>query len=349
MISVAYEVTSLALSRYGGIATTCFHTLEQAYRSDGVKPTALYRRGTPAPKGLTDLRWQHTHAWHAWQLPRFDIVHALCHRLPPTRGRKRVYTLHDAWSLAPNEYQPPSFQQKLAARLRKELQTVDLVVTGSKAGRQVLNCHDLVDPEKIIVAYQGYTLPDESRQLPASRLLTPLLDKPFVLFVGRLETRKNIRHIIDAVLPLDSVHLVLVGEPGFGFEPEIESALEHFSPSRLHQFSLIADHDLSALYRHALAALQPSWEEGFGLPILEAMGHGCPVITANCSAPPEIVGEAGILVDPAEPRQSREALERLLDDQFYRRRLIDAGRARASHFTWENYFATLFDAYQRLL
>ena len=105
----------------------------------------------------------------------------------------------------------------------------------------------------------------------------------------------------------------------------------------------------SALYRHALAALQPSWEEGFGLPILEAMGHGCPVITAGCSAPPEIVGEAGILVDPAKPAQSRQALERLLDDQFYRRRLIDAGRARASHFTWENYFATLSDAYQRLL
>jgi len=348
MISVAYEVTSLALSRFGGIATTCYHTLAQAATHDSFSPTALYRRGQP-PDSSPVTDWQRTHTWHAWQTPRYDLVHALCHRLPPTRAHRRVYTLHDAWSLTPNRYQPEDFQKKLAARLRKELPAVDLVVTGSEAGRNALLAADVVAPEKVLVAYQGATPIQQQPDRPPSRLLAPLLDVPFVLFVGRLETRKNIPHILAALHPLDSVHLVLVGEPGFGFRPEIEDVLAHFPPSRLHQFSLIAEPDLAALYRHALAALQPSWEEGFGLPILEAMSHGCPVITSNCSAPPEIVGNAGFLVDPTDPKQSREALERLLDDQFYRRELSEAGHERAAGFTWERYYATLVEAYQTLL
>ncbi|UCE24295.1 MAG: glycosyltransferase, partial [Candidatus Zixiibacteriota bacterium] len=100
---------------------------------------------------------------------------------------------------------------------------------------------------------------------------------------------------------------------------------------------------------NAVATLLPSWEEGFGLPIVEAMSNGCPIVTSNRSANAEVGGEGAILVNPENPDESREAIERLIEDQSFRNRMIEAGRRRASLFTWERYFDRLVDIYDRLL
>jgi glycosyltransferase involved in cell wall biosynthesis len=349
MISVAYDADSLAVSRYGGIATTCYHTLRQASLHPDIAPTALYRRGDPLSVGLGTIPWERHNILQRFLPDRFDILHALCHRLPTVRARKRVYMLHDAWSLRPNKYQPPAFQKKVGARMRRELAAVDLVIVGSQAVEKELAGHNLVDPAKVTVAYQGVEPPPAAFGKPITFEIEPLLRVPYVLFVGRLETRKNILHILEAVRPLGDMHLVLVGQPGFGYENEISTGLAGFPDARLHRFTQIPGRDLGLLYRHALAGVFPSWEEGFGLPILEAMAAGCPVVTANCSAPPEVVGDSALLVDPNDPGQTREAIERLRADRAFGEKLGAAGARRAAAFTWERYFKVLASAYLQLL
>jgi len=118
---------------------------------------------------------------------------------------------------------------------------------------------------------------------------------------------------------------------------------------RLHMLNRISESDLDLLYRNAVATLQPSWEEGFGLPVLEAMIRGCPVVTSNCSATKEVAEAAAILVDPAEPSQSRAAIEHLMSDPVYRSELISRGRARSHEYTWDKYFEKLLGVYRQLL
>ena len=233
--------------------------------------------------------------------------------------------------------------------MRRELASVDLVIVGSRAVERDLAAHNLVAPEKVAVAYQGVEPPLAAFGKPITFDISPLLALPYVLFVGRLETRKNINHLLDAIQPLSDIHLVLVGLPGFGFEDTIKGRLGGFPSDRLHLFTQIPGRDLGLLYRHALAGVFPSWEEGFGLPVLEAMAAGCPVITSNCSAPPEVVDDAAILVDPAEPAHTRRAVEQLRSDPSMRETLGVRGQERAAGFTWERYFSVLANAYSRLL
>ncbi len=349
MIRIGYDVTALAHSAYGGIAQVCFHTLKQAQRHPEVAGQGYYRSEQPPESLARELSLMKSLFTDRWWGESFDIVHGLCHRLPRMRGRRSVYTLHDVWSLYPNRYQSPSFQKKIGARMRRELTRVDFVVTDSETTRTNLLELDLAPPEKVAVAHLGVEIPPENDDPPVPPALAGLVATRYVLFVGRLEYRKNLGHVVEAVASLPRVNLVLVGQPGFGYEEHVKNCLGKIDRTRLHLFDQVNDHELSALYRYAIATLLPSWEEGFGLPILEAMSHGSPVITSNCSASAEVAAEAAVLVPPDDPATSRAAVERLLDDPPFRDMLIHAGRARAATFTWERYFEQLVEIYGSLL
>jgi glycosyltransferase involved in cell wall biosynthesis len=346
MLTVAYEITALAQNPHGGIAQTCFHTLAQALAHPEIDVRALWRRGDPSNLNLSNLhsrRW----AWYStFTFPRCRIVHALCHRLPKVRADRVVYTVHDVWTLYPNPYQGPEFQRKIGRRMRHDLLRSDLVVADSEATRQRLLSLNLIRPDICHVVPLGVELltgaadsdnPDVAR----------IQQTPYVLFVGRLEHRKNIPHILDALRSLKDLSLVLVGEPGYGYE-QLESAIETFPRDRIVRLRQISKLDLNALYRGAVATLIPSWEEGFGLPVLEAMAAGCPVVTSDRSASAEIGRDAAILVSPEEPTQSREAIMRLLDDSALRASLISAGKARAAEYSWPRYLGSLLDLYRSL-
>ncbi len=349
MIRIGYDVTALAYSAHGGIAQVCLHTLRQAGRNPDLDAHGYYRSGQPSDELISELSLRKMSLGDRWWGRSFDIVHGLCHRLPRLRGRRSVYTLHDVWSLYPNRYQSPSFQKKIGARMRRELTLVDSVVTDSETTRTNLLELDLVPPEKVAVAHLGVeTLPDNDDP-PVPPALASLVATRYVLFVGRLEYRKNLGHVVDAVASLPVVNLVLVGQPGYGYEDHVRPHLSKFNSARLHLVGNLNSRQLAALYRGAVATLLPSWEEGFGLPILEAMSHGSPVITSNCSASAEVAAEAAVLVPPDDPAASRAAIQRLLDDPPFRTRLIQSGRARAASFTWERYFERLVTIYRQLL
>jgi len=345
MISVAYDVTSLAQSPYGGIARVCRHTLEQAAGHPDVEADAFYRRGDPSNIMVEAVPIRRS-GWFDRFLPRqHDIVHALCHRLPPLRGRILVYTLYDAWSLYPNKYQSPGFQKPIGKRMRHDLDRADAVICISESTRRKLLELEIVDSAKCHVALMGASSPESDGGGGVSKEVERCSSRPFVLFVGRVEVRKNIGHIIKAVLPLSQLDLVIVGEPGYGYEEIADTVLPCLTKDRLHILNRLSETDLDWLYRHALATLLPSWEEGFGLPILEAMVRGCPVITSNCSASAEVGTGGAILTDPREPSQSTEALLRLSDDSAYRDKIVRDGLERSTQFGWENYFGQLVGIY----
>jgi glycosyltransferase involved in cell wall biosynthesis len=350
MIQVAYDITALADSPHGGVAQVCYHTLLQAEKHPDINPVAFYRSG-PAdrlPKLKAPIKKLNP-VWGSLS-PRYDIAHSLCHRTLNVRAQKKVYLVHDIWSLYPNPYQSADFQKKVGRRLHRDILKADYVVTHSTTTRANLLSLDLIPAEKCDVVHLGWSPPTEnSTGTTGSAVIGQLIQRQYVLYVGCLEVRKNLGHVVDAVLPMESVHLVIAGQPGYGYQDRVRPKLESFPQERLHLLNVVGKNDLAALYGHAVALLLPSWEEGFGLPILEAMACNCPVITSNHSANAEIGGDGAILVDPENPAESNLSIERLIDDPEYRAEKIKRGRRRASHFTWEKYFDRLVKIYRRLL
>ena len=161
------------------------------------------------------------------------------------------------------------------------------------------------------------------------------IDRPYVLSVATLEPRKNLERLISAWRELDdrlrNAHaLVLVGARGWEESTILLAARE----SNVHVLGHVTDDDLVALYAGARVFAYPSLYEGFGLPVLEAMSAGVPVITSNCSSLPEVAGDAALLVDPLDPSAIRDALARLLGDSVLATTLRSRGLAQAGRFSW---------------
>jgi len=278
----------------------------------------------------------------------FNITHSLCHRTLPVKADCHIYTVHDVWSLKKNRYQSELFSAKIGKRMIAELQKADHIVTISQATLSNLLAFDIVDPEKCSSVPLGVESLTKKKNLK-NQAIAPLLKEKYILYVGCLEVRKNISHIIEAVLPFSDMHLVITGSPGFGYNETIKPLLGKFLQERLHVLHQVEVSDLSHLYESAFATILPSWEEGFGLPILEAMTHGCPMITSNRSANAEIGGEGAILVNPENPQESIRAIGQLRDDAEFRKKKIQDGYIQAKKYSWTGYTENLYQLYNSLL
>lgn len=163
------------------------------------------------------------------------------------------------------------------------------------------------------------------------------LHKPYVLAVGTLEPRKNLERLLAAWsrLPAElrgSHALALVGPRGWEDERIVEAAAEHGA----HLLGAVEEQDLAALYDGCACFAYPSLFEGFGLPILEAMAAGAPVVTSNVSSLPEVAGDGALMVDPLDTQAISEAIASVLSDADLARRLAERGRRRAARFSWES-------------
>jgi glycosyltransferase involved in cell wall biosynthesis len=181
------------------------------------------------------------------------------------------------------------------------------------------------------------------------------LPKRYLLFVGTLEPRKNLTTLLKAYAMLraerqhEEVKLVVVGRKGWLYDEVFETV----QTLALHQDVLftdfVDDEDLPDLYRGALLLVLPSLYEGFGLPILEAMASGVPVIASNTSSMPEVAGEAALLIDPRNPQAIAEGIAQVLADEQLRQTLTQRGLARARCFTWESAAHKTLGLYAALL
>jgi len=212
---------------------------------------------------------------------------------------------------------------------------VDSEYTRQEAVR-ILNA----DPEKLAVCYQNCSeiyKPVTDPVILAAVKSRYHLDSPFIFSPITLSPRKNVTRILNAFeVVKDQIphHLVITGGQSWGMSDLARRIKSEIDP-RLHIVGTIAEKDMPAVYSMADFTLYPSLIEGFGIPILEAFGCGCPVLTSNITSMPEVAGDAAYLVDPYDEGQIAEGILKLGSDAILRKDLIELGFDQASRFSWE--------------
>jgi glycosyltransferase involved in cell wall biosynthesis len=271
---------------------------------------------------------------------RLDVFHAPSYTAPIAGPRPLVLTIHDISYERNPEWYPYKRDPLRRAFYRHSARTADRVITDSEFSKR-----------EIVEAYS--LRPDSIRVVPLAAARTfspgPLLPLPslwpqqFMLHVGDLHARRNLPMVARAVAAVRSrrpswanLGLVMAGvDRGMGTELEALSDGSPGSTPLITFAGVTTEAQLLALYRAAMALVYPSRYEGFGLPLLEAMACGTPVIAARTSSIPEVVGDAGVLLDPDDEAGWIAAIERVLDDRLHRGRLRDQGLSRAGEFSWQ--------------
>lgn len=301
--------------------------------------------------------------WYRLRLPlpierwtgALDLFHAPDFFLPPVQKRTRtMVTVHDLSFIRQPEMVMPGMTRQLNTWVPRSVERADHVIAVSEATRLDLIELYHTPPEKISVLYHGVTPNFQPvtapAQLAAVRQKYDLGESPFILSVGTLHPRKNYRRLIQAVARLKKpLNLVIVGSKGWQYEEIFAEVDRQKLTEQTHFVGFVAEADLPALYSAASLFVYPSLYEGFGLPALEALACGTPVIASNQSALPEVVGQAGLLVDPLAVDDITAAITRLLDDADLRQQLSAAGLRQAARFTWDDMAAKLSALYDQIL
>lgn len=290
---------------------------------------------------ISKMLWSQTYLPYWAGMDRLDVFWGTTHRLPrylPT-SIARVVTIHDlVWKHAGKTMRPLS--RWIDKRLMSEaIQLADRIVADSENTSK-----DLVEeyPEAsqcIRVIYPGVTdFPiAQGREALASIGIT----QPYFLFVGTLEPRKNLHRLLNAYALVDDsikrqYQLVITGGKGWG-DLDIHQVISNAGlKNQVVVTGYVDEGQLATLYTHACFLAMPSLYEGFGLPLVEAMSFGVPVLTSDRSSMPEVAGDAGVLVDPFNERSIAEGLSSLLCDNLYRDHLASMTITNARRFTWKN-------------
>lgn len=261
--------------------------------------------------------------------------------IPPLRlGWRSVITVHDLGFLHfPDTLTPAS--RRYYGQIRRAVREADRIIAVSRCTRDDL-VHLLgVGPERITVILEAADptfrpIEPESARAIAGRLLG--VDRPYLLFVGSFEPRKNLVTLLEAFARVrreQDILLALVGRRGWLYEPIFERLRALDLEPHVRIVEGISHAMLPPLYSAAQALAFPSLYEGFGLPPLEAMACGCPVVASDRAALPEIIGDAGLLVPADDPAALALALLRVSSDPRLRSALIQRGLARARTFSWQ--------------
>ncbi len=262
-----------------------------------------------------------------------------------------VVTVHDlAVFVSPSAR--PALKTRIAERLllRLAIHKAAKVITVSASTKRDLIGLFAVPDAKIHVSLLGVDheiYRDDTSTDDDSILRKYQLEPGYLLFIGTLEPRKNIEGLMRAYARTKTDRpLVIGGQKGWYYQSIFTAVRELRLTSRVHFLGRVPDADLPALYRQAYAFLFPSFYEGFGLPVLEALACGTPVICSNVSSLPEIVGQAGLLIDPSQPKAIAGALQNILDDRTLYTRLKKASVAEAAAFTWQKTAAATLNVFK---
>ncbi len=286
--------------------------------------------------------------WHRARLPipvevitgPLDLFYSPDFVLPPTLPRTRtLLTVHDLSFLRYPDHFVPKLVRYLSRVVPRSVARADRVLADSEATRADLVRLLGTPAEKVEVLYSGVDarFRPEPRPGERERLRTRygLGQQPYVLAVGTLQPRKNYVRLIRAFASLrsDDIQLAIAGGRGWLYQEVLTEAEKH--ADRVRMMGFVEETDLPALYRGATLFAFPSFYEGFGLPVLEAMACGVPVVCSNGSSLPEVAGEAALLVDPHDEQGLAEALRRVLEDEELRQEMVARGLEQAARFTWE--------------
>ncbi len=311
----------------------------------------------------------HTHFRDAYLkhiLPRklktlgLDLVHGPAQRLPASHGPPQLVTVHDLAN-ARMPYQDRSTQAQNLRSMRLALQHADRVIALSRFTQDELVRGFGVAKDKVRVIYEGG--PDDpfrnevlerASQTSDGETVPVELEKPYVLYVGAIEPRRNLRLLIEAFAKMKQrvgadYELVLVGRA----EPsERQRLMEHATRLGTNEQVVFTGYQppraVGRLYAGASAFVLPALHEGFGLMVLEAMHYGVPVVAAEAGALPEVVGDAGLLVDPADPSGLAEVMHRVVTDGPLALELVQRGEARVRRFSWRRMAEQTLELYEQV-
>jgi glycosyltransferase involved in cell wall biosynthesis len=280
----------------------------------------------------------------------FEILHVTnpAGIAPAPEGCALVVTVHDLAVERHPERFPAKWRLLYRAGVRAAARRADAILTPSAATAADLLEYTSVEAAKVHVTPLAAALPATPRD-PVPVLTALGVTTPYLLFVGTLEPRKNVVSLVRAYRQIahDLPHsLVLAGPDGWHVD-ELNEELQREGPGSIVRTGRVASEDLDALYRAAAAFVYPSAYEGFGLPVLEAMARGVPVVTSEAPALTEVTGDAALRVEAEDIAGLADTLARLLSDDTLAADLGARGRARAAAFTWGATARATLDAYRR--
>jgi glycosyltransferase involved in cell wall biosynthesis len=344
----------------------------EAWRGEGLPvfqvagfPANFHLRAVPLSNRVLAILWHRL----GFPLPveiftgGVDIFHSPDFVLPPVRGAKTIVTVHDLSFMRTPQCAPSSLRAYLNKVVPRSVGRADMILADSQNTRRDIIALLDIAPQKTEVVPAGVEFRfrpiDQAAELERVQRRYKL-ERPFILSVGTLEPRKNFVGLVEAYSLLigarnrernnerSLLKLVIAGGKGWLYE-EIFATVERLNLSERVIFpGFVADEDLPALYNLAELFAFPSFYEGFGLPALEAMACGTPVVTSNSSSLPEVVGQAGIMVEAQDTEGLAQAMERVLHDEDLRRSMSEKGLRQAKQFTWEKAVKKLLKAYERL-
>jgi glycosyltransferase involved in cell wall biosynthesis len=312
--------------------------------------TGIYRTRTYKNVILRQL-WSETHLPLWAKKDEVDVLWGPAHRLPRwiPKNIGRVVTIHDlVWKFAGDTMKPLSrwleyYQMPPAVR------AADRIVTDSQTIADAVINEFCVNPDKLAVVPLATTLANKTPDLEALHELG--ISRPYVLFVGTHEPRKNLMRLITAYSRVgaslrDNNLLVIVGGKGWGGTNPRQIAADLGLENNVRVVGFVSDATLAALYVKALCLVLPSIYEGFGLPLVEAMSYGIPILTSNNSAMPEVAGDAALLIDPLDVDSIKLGLTHIMIDENMRNRLATNARKNSERFNWNTSAEKLVDIFK---
>lgn len=362
-----------AISQGAGIARYTRDLAQALVRIDPVDQYLLFSTESPDPtRSFPDgpnlsqrvIPLGHRNMTLLWQrlrvpvpvelfIGRADVVHGTDFILPPVAAARRVVTVHDLAYLTHPHCALPSLVAYLTAVVPRAVRAADRVIAVSERTADDLVEHLKVPREKIRVIHLGIspTFNAERDDEATARVRQRYrLTEPFVLAVGTIEPRKDYETLIKAFAaarrePDGPQTLVIAGRPGWLYEGVYATAERLRLGEAVKFLDYVPDADLPALYAAASALVMPSIYEGFGIPVIESMACGTPVVCSTGGSLPEIAGDAALLVAPGDEEALSKALARIMRDDDLRATLRSRGLRRAQHFTWDRAAAEHVEVY----
>ncbi len=368
-----------AYEQGGGIGRYVRELVTSLAEIDGRTEYRLFVAGAsvsrPLPPAPGDnFRWCTTRVsprwlarlWHRLQIPwpveqwtgHVNLFHATDFVLPPTRRETRtLLTVHDLSFVHLPETTEPSLKRYLDRVVPRSVNRADHVLADSQATKDDLIRLYHTPPDKITVLLSGvshhFRRITDTETLRVVRRKYHLGDWPFLFTVGTVQPRKNYVRLFEALArvraALPDLHLVIAGGRGWLEDPIYDAIRRLQLEASVHLIGFADDGDLPALYSAAVAVPFVSLYEGFGLPVLEAMACGTPVIASNVSSIPEVAGDAALLVDPLSVDAIAAAIEDVVSSPDLATDLVSRGYAQAAQFTWERAATQLVQIYTSLL
>lgn len=272
-----------------------------------------------------------------------DVFHSPSFILPPFKKARSIVTVHDlSFKFFPEDY-PKDFCKYYEREVPLSARRADLVITDSKSSKDDIVRWLNIPENKIRVIYLA--VDERFRKVKDELLLKEIeqkfnIDRKFILSVGTLQKRKNLLRLIEAFYDFmkivqEDYILVFVGKQEYPLEEVSRIVQEYGLEKKIIFTNYVPDEDLPALYSSASLFVFPSLYEGFGMPILESMACGTPVITSNVSSMPEVAGDAAILVNPEGREELAYAMQKVLTNSSLRERMIKKGEEQVKLFSWK--------------